>query len=42
MDIKLVMLVDTDGVIYMNPAMRSRIQFEAGMDIDVQLSEPLS
>jgi len=42
MGIKLVMLVDTDGVIYMNPAMRSRIQFEAGMDIDVQLSEPLS
>lgn len=42
MGIKLVMLVDTDGVIYMNPAMRSRIQFEAGMGIDVQLSEPLS
>ena len=42
MGISLVMLIDTDGVIYMNPAMQSRIQFEAGMDIDVHLSEPLS
>ena len=42
MGIKLVMLVDTNGVIYMNPAMRSRIQFEAGVNVDVQLSEPLS
>jgi len=42
MGISLVMLIDTDGVIYMNPAMQSRIQFEAGMDVDVHLSEPLS
>jgi len=42
MGIKLVMLVDTDGVIHMNPAMQSRIQFEPGMDADVQLTEPLS
>jgi thiamine biosynthesis lipoprotein len=42
MGISLVMLVDTEGVIHMNPAMQSRIQFEPGMDIDVQLSEPLS
>ena len=42
MGISLVMLVDTDGVIHMNPAMQSRIQFEPGMDVDVQLSEPLS
>ena len=41
MGISLVMLIDTDGVIYMNPAMQSRIQFEAGMDVDVHLSEPL-
>ena len=42
MGIGLVMLIDTDGVIHMNPAMRSRIRFEPGMDIDVRLSEPLS
>jgi thiamine biosynthesis lipoprotein len=42
MGISLVMLVDIDGVIHMNPAMQSRIQFEAGMDVDVRLSEPLS
>jgi thiamine biosynthesis lipoprotein len=42
MGIKLVMLVDADGIIHMNPAMQSRIQFEPGMDTDVHLSEPLS
>ena len=42
MGIKLVMLVDTEGVIHMNPAMQSRVQFEPGMDADVQLTEPLS
>ena len=36
------MLVDADGIIHMNPAMQSRIQFEPGMDTDVHLSEPLS
>ena len=42
MGISLVMLVDTDGVIHMNPAMQSRIQFEPGMGVDVHLSEPLT
>ena len=42
MGISLVMLVGTDGVIYMNPAMQSRMQFEPGMDVDIHLSDPLS
>ena len=41
MGIRLVMLVDTDGVIHMNPAMQSRIRFEPGINAEVRLSEPL-
>ena len=42
MQVELVMLIDTDGVIHMNPAMRSRIQFEPGVTAEISLSEPLS
>ncbi len=42
MGIRLVMLVDTHGVIHMNPAMRPRIRFEPGIDAEVRLGEPLS
>ena len=41
MGIRLAMLVDTDGVIHMNPAMQSRVQFEPGISAEVRLSEPL-
>lgn len=42
MGIKLVMLVETDGIIHMNPAMQSRMQLEPGSNVDVRLSVPLS
>jgi len=41
MGIKHVMLIDTDGIIHMNPAMQSRIRFESGTNAEVRLSEPL-
>ncbi|MGB5440662.1 MAG: FAD:protein FMN transferase [Gammaproteobacteria bacterium] len=41
MGIRLVMLVDTGGIIHMNPAMQSRIRFEPGINAEVRLSEPL-
>lgn len=39
MGIRYVMLVDTSGKVYMNPAMAERIQIEA--DVDVTVTEPL-
>jgi len=42
MHIKLVMLIDTEGVIHMNPAMQSRIRFEPDVTAEIRLSEPLS
>ena len=42
MHIKLVMLIDTEGVIHMNPAMQSRIRFEPDVTVEIRLSEPLS
>jgi hypothetical protein len=41
MGIKLAMLIDTDGVIHMNPAMQARIKFEPGTSAEIRLSEPL-
>jgi thiamine biosynthesis lipoprotein len=41
MGIKLVMLIDTDGIIHMNPAMQARIQFEPETNAEIRLSEPL-
>lgn len=40
--IGLVMLIDPDGVIHMNPAMQSRIRLEADTGAEIRLSEPLS
>ena len=42
MHIRLVMLIDTEGVIHMNPAMQSRIRFEPDVTAEIRLSEPLS
>jgi len=42
MGIRQVMLVDTDGVIHINPAMQSRIRFEPGINAEIRLSEPLT
>ena len=42
MGIRYVMLIDTDGVIHMNPAMQARIRFEPGMQTEIRVSEPLS
>jgi thiamine biosynthesis lipoprotein len=41
MGIQYVMLIDTQGTIYMNPAMQSRIHFEPGIDANIILSAPL-
>ena len=44
--IGLVMLIGSDSIIHMNPAMQSRIRLEAGIeagtDAEIRLSEPLS
>lgn len=42
MHIGLVMLIDSNGVIHMNPAMQSRIHFEPDSTAEIKLSEPLS
>ena len=42
MGVKLVMLVDTGGVIHMTPGMQQRIRFEAGISPELRISEPLS
>ncbi len=42
MHIGLVMLIDANGVIHMNPAMQSRIRFEPDNTAEIRLSEPLS
>jgi thiamine biosynthesis lipoprotein len=42
MGIRHVMLIDTHGVIHMNPAMQARIRFEPGVQNEIRLSEPLS
>jgi thiamine biosynthesis lipoprotein len=42
MRIGLVMLIDSSGVIHMNPAMQSRIHLESDSTAEIRLSEPLS
>lgn len=41
MGIKYVMLVDDAGVVYMNPAMKERVQFQNGPPARLKLSDPL-
>ena len=41
MGIKYVMLVDDAGVVYMNPAMQQRVQFQEPPPADIRISEPL-
>lgn len=41
MGIKYVMLVDDKGVVYMNPRMQQRVQFQETPPADIRLSEPL-
>lgn len=41
MGIKYVMLVDDAGVVYMNPAMQRRVQFQDGTPVHLRLSKPL-
>ncbi|MCW8827466.1 MAG: FAD:protein FMN transferase, partial [Gammaproteobacteria bacterium] len=41
MGIKFVMLVDDAGVVYMNPAMQHRVEFQAEPPGDIRLSDPL-
>lgn len=41
MGIKYVMLVDDAGVVYMNPAMQKRVQFQDDKPKDIRISEPL-
>ena len=41
MGIRHVMLIDTNGVVHMNPAMQSRIRFE-GADPVLRISKPLT
>ncbi len=40
--IRFVMLIDTDGIIHMNPAMQSRIRLEPDANVEVRLSQRLS
>jgi len=42
MHIELVMLIDTDGIIHMTPAMQSRISLEPDTDAEIRLSKPAS
>jgi FAD:protein FMN transferase len=41
MGIKYVMLVDDAGVVYMNPAMQKRVQFQNPPPTDIRTSDPL-
>ena len=41
MGIRFVMLIDADGIVHMNPAMQSRVQFE-GDAPEIRLSRPLT
>ena len=41
MGIRFVMLIDTQGIIHMNPAMQSRIKLDQQLDATVILGEPL-
>lgn len=41
MGIKYVMLVDDAGVVYMNPAMQKRVQFQDPPPADIHISDPL-
>ncbi len=41
MGIKYVMLVDDAGVVYMNPAMQKRVQFQNPPPSDIRISDPL-
>jgi thiamine biosynthesis lipoprotein len=40
MGIRHVMLIDTDGVVHMTPAMQSRVQFESTTPV-LRISKPL-
>jgi len=42
MHIGLVMLISADDIIYMSPAMQSRIRIEQDTAVEIRLSEPLS
>jgi thiamine biosynthesis lipoprotein len=42
MPIQYVLLIDTDGIIHLNPAMQARIRFEPGVMPEIRISEPLS
>jgi thiamine biosynthesis lipoprotein len=41
MKIRYVMLIDSNGIVHMNPAMQSRVRFE-GDSPEVRLSRPLT
>jgi thiamine biosynthesis lipoprotein len=41
MGIKYVMLVDDKGVVYMNPRMQQRVQFQETPPADIRISDPL-
>lgn len=41
MGIRYVMLVDEEGTVYMNPAMKKRVQFQPGEEPGIEISEPL-
>jgi hypothetical protein len=41
MGIKYVMLVDDKGVVYMNPRMQQRVQFQEPPPADIRISDPL-
>lgn len=41
LNIRFVMLIESDGTVHMNPAMAERIQFEVSPSPPIRLSEPL-
>ena len=41
MGIRFVMLIDSQGIIHMNPAMQSRIKLDPQLDATVILGNPL-
>jgi thiamine biosynthesis lipoprotein len=41
MGIKYAMLVDEEGTVYMNPAMKERVQFQSGEEPRIEISDPL-
>lgn len=42
MGIRYAMLVDEEGTVYMNPAMKERVQFQTGEEPRIEISEPLT